>query len=97
MVGGLSRRLCPRKHFINRTVAPTVLYHRIQLATKCATAFRDKFNDDPHTLNKAMGLRSKLIAGENNDLLMILWDCFGLQGLHAVTALQTLKASLVAA
>jgi hypothetical protein len=66
------------------------------LARRCATAFRDRLNEDPTTIQKTMRLRSKLMAGEHNDSLMILWDCFGLQGLQAVTVLQTLRASMAA-
>lgn len=67
-----------------------------KLAHRCATSFRDRLNEDPMTIQKAMRLRSKLMAGENNDSLMILWDCFGLQGLQAVAVLQTLKAGMAA-
>ena len=66
-------------------------------AHHCATSFRDRLNEDPTTLQRVMQLRTKLIAGENNDSLMILWDCFRLQGPQAVEVLQTLKARLAAA
>jgi len=61
---------------------------------RCATAFRERLNEDPTIIQKTMLLRAKLIAGENNDSLMILWDCFRLQGLEAVEVLQTLKTRL---
>ena len=68
-----------------------------KLGRKCAVSFRDRCNEDPTIIQKAMLLRTKLIAGENNDSLMILWDCFRLQGLQAVEVLQSLKARLAAA
>ena len=68
-----------------------------KIAHQCATSFRDRLNDDATTIQKAMLLRAKLMAGKNNDSLMILWDCFGLQGLIAVEVLQTLKSRLAAA
>ena len=67
------------------------------LALRCATHFRDRLNEDPMTIQKTMQLRSKLSEGKHNDSLMILWDCFGLQGLQAVSAMATLKASLTIA
>jgi hypothetical protein len=68
----------------------TVAYH-------CATAFRDRLNEDPTTIQKAMQLRTKLVSGKHNDSLMILWDCFGLQGPQAIEVMATLKARLVTA
>ena len=65
-----------------------------KLAQQCATAFRDCFNEDPTIIQKAMQLRARLLAGENHDSLMILWDCFRLQGPQALAVLQTLKARL---
>ncbi len=67
------------------------------LGLQCATAFRKRLDEDPVIIQKTMLLRTKLMAGENNDSLMILWDCFRLQGLQAVEVLQTLKARLSAA
>ena len=67
------------------------------LALQCATSFRDRLNEDPTTIQKAMRLRIELMAGNNNDSLMILWDCFRLQGPQAVEVLQRLKARLAAA
>jgi len=65
-----------------------------ELAHQCATDFRDRFNQDPVIIQKAMQLRTRLLAGENNDSLMILWDCFRLQGPQAIAVLQTLKVRL---
>jgi len=61
---------------------------------QCAEFFQKRINEDPAILEKAMLLRAKLTAGENNDSLMLLWDCFRLQGLQAVEVLQTLKSNL---
>jgi len=61
---------------------------------RCATSFRERLRADPTTIQKAMLLRNKLMTGKNNDSLMILWECFRLQGLQAVEVLQTLKTRL---
>jgi len=69
----------------------------LELAMHCAVAFRERLNDDPTTVQKTMRLRNRLQAGEHNDSLMILWDCFRLQGPRAIEVLQTLKSRLAAA
>lgn len=68
----------------------------LKLAQRCATSFRDRLNEDPTTIEKAMRLRVELMAGNHNDSLMILWDCFRLQGRLAFNVLQTLKSRLLA-
>jgi len=68
-----------------------------KVGLRCATAFRDRLNEDPMTIQKAMSLRARITEGKHNDSLMILWDCFGLQGLEAIAAINTLRASLSAA
>ncbi len=68
----------------------------LKLAQRCATSFRDRLNEDPTTIEKAMRLRVELMAGNHNDSLMILWDCFRLQGPLAFNVLQTLKSRLLA-
>ncbi len=65
------------------------------LAHRCASIFRDSLNRDPNTIQKAMQLRTTIQAGQDNDSLMLLWDCFGLQGLDAVRILETLKARFI--
>ena len=67
-----------------------------KLAHQCATSFRERLNEDPTTIQKAMLLRTKLMTDEKNDSLMILWDCFRLQGPQAVEVMQTLKTRLAA-
>ena len=41
-----------------------------------------------------MTLRSELAAGSVNGALLLLWECFGLQGLESIAALQSLKTRL---
>ncbi len=64
-----------------------------ELGLQSANSFRDKLEKDPQTMQKAMGLYGEMAAGNNNASLVILWQCFGLQGLPAVQALESLKAS----
>ena len=64
---------------------------------RCATAFKDRLAEDPSIIHKTMLLRTKLATGKNNDSLMILWDCFRLQGVQAIEVMQTLKAQLASA
>lgn len=60
----------------------------------CANVFAEKFLEDPTTMLKAMNLRTELHANNINASLMLLSECFGLQGLESIGAMQTLKASL---
>lgn len=46
---------------------------------------------NPDLFGKAMKLRSDLESGNVNGALMLLWECFGLQGLESLGVLQTLK------
>jgi hypothetical protein len=79
-----------------RTMA-TLLDVDQKLGLHCATSFRDRLQEDSTTLQKAISLRAKLLAGEHVESLTILWDCFRLQGAPAVLALETLRTRLTAA
>lgn len=63
-------------------------------ARQCTERFRDQVREQPQFLQKATGLRSELAAGSVNGALLLLWECFGLQGLESVTALHSLRARL---
>jgi len=62
----------------------------------CTERFRDQLRDQPQFVQKAMGLRHELANGTVNGALILLWECFGLQGLESITALQCLRARMSA-
>ncbi|MDA1280996.1 MAG: hypothetical protein O3B95_13340, partial [Chloroflexi bacterium] len=60
----------------------------------CAEVFYGKFRENPEVVMKAVRLRHELTAGNFNNSLSLLWECFGLQGLESVGVVQTLKTQL---
>lgn len=73
------------------TTLETLLGVDATRARECARTFYDKISADPEVLFKAMRLRIELASGGVNGPLMLLWDCFGLQGMEAVQVMQTLR------
>lgn len=63
-------------------------------ARECAERFRDQVRERPQLLHRAMELRQELAAGSINGALILLWECFGLQGLESIAALQSLRTHL---
>ncbi|MDZ4782174.1 MAG: hypothetical protein SGJ19_18155 [Planctomycetia bacterium] len=61
-------------------------------AARCAQRFHERLTQEPDFLTKAMQLRHALRSGSANDVLMMLWECFGLQGVEAVGVYQTLQS-----
>jgi hypothetical protein len=59
-------------------------------AVKCAVRFHQRLTQEPDFLTKAMQLRQALRGGSVNDVMLMLWECFGLQGFEAVGVYQTL-------
>jgi hypothetical protein len=66
----------------------------VERGRQCARRFQEQLAERPQFLQKAMGLRQESAAGSVNSSLILLWECFGLQGLESLTALQSLKAHL---
>ena len=66
-----------------------------QRGLRCATRFQEQLADSPDFLKKAMSLSHKLIVGSFNEALMLIWECFGLQGPESIGAMQSLKARFV--
>ncbi len=66
----------------------------VQRACRCAEKFHSQLTSQPDFLEKAMKLRTVLQTGGVNDSLMLLWECFGLQGTESIGVLQTLKIRL---
>lgn len=69
----------------------------LALSHQSTSAFYDQLTEDPATLKKAMLLPSKLQADKHNDCLVILWECFRLQGLQAIEVLHTLQHQIESA
>lgn len=59
-------------------------------AALCAARFHQRLTQEPDFLTKAMQLRQALRGGSVNDALLMLWECFGLQGFEAVGVYQSL-------
>jgi hypothetical protein len=66
----------------------------LERARQCADRFRDQVRERPQLLQRAMELRQELAAGSINGTLILLWECFGLQGLESIAALQSLRTHL---
>jgi hypothetical protein len=64
------------------------------LALHSANCFSQKFRSDPHTIQKTMQLRAELFAANTNNCLVILDECFGLQGIEAVQVVQHLLSQV---
>lgn len=58
---------------------------------QCAKFFMSAVTRDPSVMAKAMLLRKELTAGNNNNSLMLLYECFGLQPYEAIGIVATLK------
>lgn len=63
---------------------------------RCAQVFGKKMKQEPGFMVRAMNLRGHLATGSHNASLMLLWECFGLQGLDAIRVMQLLQARMTA-
>ncbi|PHS05212.1 MAG: hypothetical protein COA78_15490 [Blastopirellula sp.] len=63
-------------------------------AQECARYFAEQLQQGPEVIAKAMNIRIQLTMGNFNDALMLLHESFGVQGLEAITVLQSLKGML---
>lgn len=63
---------------------------------RCAATFAERLATQPDFLAKAMRLRGELQSGSINGSLMLLWECFGLQGMESIGAMQALTSWLAA-
>jgi hypothetical protein len=62
----------------------------------CAVKFREQMASHPDFLMRAMELRRELHSGSVNGALMLLWECFGLQGPESIGVMLTLRSRLAA-
>jgi len=61
---------------------------------RCAATFAERLATQPDFMARAMRLRGELQSGSINGSLMLLSECFGLQGMESIGAMQALKAWL---
>jgi hypothetical protein len=60
--------------------------------TECTMRFVERWKADRRAAEQVDRLRSELAVGAHNSVLYLLWECFGLQGIESLQALQTLRA-----
>ena len=63
-------------------------------ARKCAQVFYDVVRHNPEVIAKAAQLRRELQAGGYSTALMLLHECFGLQGVESISVMQSLRARI---
>lgn len=66
----------------------------LQRGTECAQLFYERSRANPQLIFKTMRLRNELMSGRTNRLLMLLWECFGLQGSESIDVMHTLRSRL---
>lgn len=60
-------------------------------ATAAAMHFQKSMASDPAFMSKAMGLRTAVTGGSDEDIAALLGDCFGLTGGAVPAAVATLR------
>ncbi|MEW4562939.1 hypothetical protein AB1K70_10465 [Bremerella sp. JC770] len=63
---------------------------------KCAETFATRYESDTAVVVKAMRIRQELTHNRFNDALMLMHECFGLQGIEAMIALQKMREIIAA-
>jgi len=63
-------------------------------ALRSANHFGQKLRTDPHTIQKTMQLRAEIYAGNTNKCIMILSECFDVEGAEALQVVQHLLAQV---
>ncbi|MBA2114354.1 hypothetical protein [Bremerella alba] len=63
---------------------------------KCAETFSVRYESDTAVVVKAMRIRQELTHNRFNDALMLMHECFGLQGIEAMIALQKMREIIAA-
>ncbi len=63
---------------------------------KCAETFAARYESDTGVVVKAMRIRQELTHNRFNDALMLMHECFGLQGIEAMIALQKMREIIAA-
>lgn len=65
-----------------------------QRGEQCATVFLQRYSEDAEIVTKAMQLRKELMLSNFNNAIMLLYECFGLQGMESIAAMQALRSML---
>ena len=68
-----------------------------EAATTAATHFQTRMTADPAFVQKAMGLRTAVTGGTDDDIAALLGDCFGLAGDAVPAAVVKLRKQYPAA
>lgn len=66
----------------------------LQRGTECAQLFQERSRVNPEIIFKVIRLRNELLSGRTNRLLMLLWECFGLQGSESIDVMHTLRSRM---
>lgn len=90
------RQIRSRSLFSASESLATLLNLPLQRAELCASHFMRRLDEDPNFLTDAMKIRTAMSAGSDNDVLLLLWECFGLQGEDALFAYEELRRRAVA-
>ncbi|MCC9609753.1 hypothetical protein LOC68_11365 [Blastopirellula sp. JC732] len=65
-----------------------------QRGEQCASVFLQRYLEDAEIVTKAMQIRKELMLSNFNNAIMLLYECFGLQGMESIAAMQALRAML---
>lgn len=71
-----------------------ILNLSLERAERCAARFREQLDRDPAFLSKVQALRRALNGEDSNQALLLLWECFGLQGEESTAAMPKLRGWL---
>lgn len=63
-------------------------------ALQCAAVFHQRLVSEPDFFTRALCLRREIETGSVNGSLRLLDECFGLQGLESMSAMQALRSQL---
>lgn len=74
----------------SETLAPLLALPTSRV-TQCVRWFAERFREDNTLVSRALRIRHELAANRGNDALVLLHECFGLQGMEAIIAMQTLR------
>lgn len=62
-----------------------------EVGLSAATFFSQKLESEPGSFMKVMQIRSEIQAGKNNAAMMLIMECFNVDGMHAMQALESMK------
>ena len=59
-----------------------------------ARFFQERLQKDQETISKTMQLKGTIAEGKTNAAMVVLIECFGLDGLRAITAVEAVRRML---